>query len=261
MSLTLGSGPLSSAPAGALNFDLSGAPKHRILFEDFPPRLRAVVDGVTILDTTGAKLLHESNIPPVAYVPVADLDPSLLTRTETSTHCPFKGDASYWTLTAGDRTEPDFVWAYETPLPEASWLEGYAALPWDRVDEVYVEDFLQTGRVHDPYHRVDVLASSRHVRVTAGGRVVAETSRPVMVQETGLGLRAYVPRADVLPGVLAPTDTRSFCPYKGEASYWSVSGIADAAWSYESPLPEALRAAGHVAFDGEGIAVEVASPG
>src|SRR3954447_9191819 len=103
MSLTLGTGPLAGTPGGAFNFDLDGAPKHRIFFADHPVRIRAVVGGRTILDTTRAKLLHESNIPPVTYVPLADLDDSLLVRTAKRTHCPFKGDASYWTLTVGDR--------------------------------------------------------------------------------------------------------------------------------------------------------------
>lgn len=260
MTLTLGTGPLASRPGGDFNFDLSAAPKHRIFFADFEPRLRAVVAGVTVLDTTRAKLLHESNIPPVPYVPLEDLDQALLSPTDQTTHCPFKGDARYWSLTVGDRAEADFVWAYEQPLPAAPWLEGYAALYWDRVDEVYVEDERVFGRLRDPFHRVDALESSRHVRVTAHGEVVAESDRPVMVQETGLPLRAYVPRADVRPGVLAQSEKRSVCPYKGEASYWSVAGIDDGAWSYETPLPEALRAAGHVAFDGEGIKVEVSTP-
>jgi uncharacterized protein (DUF427 family) len=255
MTLTLGTGPLAQSPGGALNFDLSAAPEHRIFFEDYPRRLRAVVAGVTILDTREAKLLHETAHLPVPYVPIAALDASLLTRTETSTHCPFKGDASYWSLGAGDATLDDFVWAYESPMPAAAWLEGYAALYWGKVDELYVEDERQLGHIRDPYHRVDALESSRHVRVTAGGEVVAESDRPVMVFETGLPPLAYLPRADVLPGVLAPSGKRSICPYKGEASYWSVNGIGDAAWSYETPLPEAMRAQGHVSFAGEGIEV------
>ena len=78
-----------------------------------------------------------------------------------------------------------------------------------------------------------------------------------MLFETGLEPRPYLPRADVKPGVLSATATRTVCPYKGEAAYWSVAGIEDAAWSYETPLPEALRAQGHVSFDGDGEGIEV----
>jgi len=261
MTLTLGTGPLAGQPGGAFNFSLDEAPMHRMFFEAYPRRLRAVLAGQTILDTTQGRLLHETAILPVAYVPLADLDQSLLERTGSSTHCPFKGDASYWSLRlpdAGDgELHEDFVWAYEQPLEAAAWLDGYASLYWDRVDEIYVEDELQLSHLRDPYHRVDALESSRRVVVRANGEVIAETDRPVMVFETGLPPRAYVPRVDVKAGVLAASDKRTICPYKGEAAYWSAAGIPDGAWSYETPLPEALRAQGHVAFDGEGIETQV----
>ena len=259
MTLTMGTGPLAGQPGGAFNFSLDEAPKHRIFFEAYPRRLRAVVGGRTIVDTTGAQLLHETGILPVAYVPLADLDASLLERTEKTSHCPFKGDASYWSLKLSETdVREDLVWAYETPLPEAAWLEGYAALYWNQVDEVYVEDEPALGgKLRDPYHRVDAIESSRHVVVRAGGEVVAESDRPVMVFETGLPPRPYLPRADVRPGVLAASETRSICPYKGEAVYFSVAGIEDGAWSYETPLPEALRTQGHVSFHGDGIEMEV----
>lgn len=258
MTLTMGTGPLAGRPGGSFNFSLEEAPAHRVFFEAYPRRLRAVVGGRTILDTTGAHLLHETAIAPVAYVPLADLDASLLERTESTTHCPFKGDASYWSLRLSeDDVREDFVWSYESPLEAAAWLDGYAALYWDRVDEIYVEDERAFGHLRDPYHRVDALESSRHVVVRAHGEVVAETDRPVMIFETGLPPLAYLPRADVKPGVLTASGKRTICPYKGEAAYWSVAGIEDGAWSYETPLPEAMRAQGHVSFDGEGIEVKV----
>ncbi len=259
MSLTLGTGPFAGSDAGAVNFAWDGAPAHRILFEPYGRRLRAVVNGHTILDSTAAHLLHETGIPPVAYVPLGDLDDGLLERTPTSTHCPFKGDASYWTLRAGDRTVEDFVWAYEEPLPEAAWLEGFAALYWKQVDELYVEDERALGSVRDPYHRVDVLESSRHVTVSVDGSIIAESSHPKLMFETGLAPRAYVPPTVLPPGSLVRSETRTLCPYKGEATYWHLqlpSGLRleDAAWSYETPLPEALKAQGHLGF---GDAVEI----
>jgi uncharacterized protein (DUF427 family) len=261
MSLSLGTGPLAGEPAGAFNFDLSEAPAHRIFFADYPRRLRAVIGDRVVLDTTRAKLLYETGIPPVPYVPLEDLDQALLERTDRSTHCPFKGDASYWTVRAGDRVEENAVWAYEDPLSDAGWLAGYAALYWRKADGWFVEEDPVVGHIKDPYHRVDVHESSRPVTVTAGGRVVARSERPKLLFETGLPVRVYVPRADVVPGVLARAEKRTICPYKGEATYWSVDGIADAAWSYETPLPEAVKAQGHVCFDeGEGIEVDLGAP-
>jgi uncharacterized protein (DUF427 family) len=264
MSLTLGTGPLAGRPGGAFNFELDGAPRHRIFFEAFPRRLRAVVEGRVVLDSTRGRLLHETGIRAVPYVPLADVDAELLERTATRTHCPFKGDASYWSLRVGERVVEDAVWAYEAPLAQASWLKGYAALYWGKADAWYVEDARVLGHLRDPYHRVDVAETSRTARVRAGGRVIAETARPKLLFETSLPPRVYVPRADVDPTVLVPADTRTVCPYKGEASYWSVRAgdalLEDAAWSYVTPLCEAAAVADHLSFLGDGIEVELDEP-
>jgi uncharacterized protein (DUF427 family) len=265
MSLTLGTGPLAGTPAGEFNFDIAGAsPAHRLYFEPFGPRLRAIVGDRVVLDSVRAHLLHETGIPPRVYVPLEDIDASLLSRTETSTHCPFKGDASYWTLTVGSRVLDDAVWAYEEPLPDAAWLAGFASLYWEKADAWLVEEERVFGRLRDPYHRVDVSESSRRARVRVGGVVVAETDRPKLLTETGLAPRVYVPSADVVPDALVRSDKRTICPYKGEATYWHVqadgSRVADAAWSYEAPLPDAIRVQGHVSFDGEGVEVELDAP-
>jgi uncharacterized protein (DUF427 family) len=258
MSLTLGKGPLGGAPGGALNLSLEHAPPHRIFFEDYPRRLRGRIGDRVVVDTLGARLLHETAIPPVAYVPLADVDATLLTPTETRTHCPFKGDASYWSVTVGDRVVEDALWAYETPLPEADWLRGFGAFYWHKVDEWLVEDD-RVARLRDPYHRVDVHAGSRPVIVRAGGVVIAQSTRPQMVFETSAPPRVYIARGDVVPGVLEPSSKRTRCPYKGEAAYWSVRAggelLQDVAWSYDTPLREAESLGGHVSFDGEGVEV------
>jgi uncharacterized protein (DUF427 family) len=257
VSLTLGSGPLAGKPGGKLNFSLDGAPAHRILFEAYPRRMRALVGDRVVLDSVRARLLHETGIPPRLYVPFEDLDAAVLERTTTTTHCPFKGDASYWTLRVGDRVEADAVWAYEAPLPAAGWLAGYASLYWEKADAWLVESDHVHGRLRDPYHRVDVHDASRPARVRIGGTVVAATERAKLLFETGLAPRVYVPAGDVAAGVLSPAERRTSCPYKGDASYWdaTVDGkrFAGAAWSYEAPLAEAARIEGHVCFDGEGI--------
>ena len=255
----MGSGPLAGRPRGETNYSLD-APKHRIWFEPYPRRLRAVVGDRVVLDTERAHLLHETGILPVPYAPLEDFDAALLERTGTSTHCPFKGDASYWTVRAGDRVVEDGVWAYEQPLERAPWLRGFAALYWERADW-FIEDDRAFGHLRDPYHRVDVHGTDRAVRVTAGDTVVAETTRAKLVFETSMPRRVYVPAGDVHPGLLTRSATTSVCPYKGEATYWSLPGIEDAAWSYESPLPEALKAQGHLCFDAaEGVQVEVGTP-
>jgi uncharacterized protein (DUF427 family) len=255
MSLTLGGGPLGRSP-GDSNYTIE-SPAHKLLFQEDPRRLRAFVGDSLVLDTTGARLLHETGILPVAYVPLGDFDMALLERTSSSTHCPFKGDACYWSLRAGDELREDAVWAYEEPLERASWLRGFAALAADRADRWMVEDEPIAGHLRDPYHRVDVHQSSRPVRVSCGDDLIAESARPVMVFETSVRARAYIPRRDLVAGHLAPSPTRTRCPYKGDATYWHVHAggreFPDAAWSYELPLAEAMKIAGHVCFAAEGI--------
>ena len=259
MSLTQGSGPLGGR-AGDTNYTIA-SPAHRLLFQPDPRRLRAFVGDTVVLDTTRAHLLHETGIRPVAYVPLDDFDAELLTRTDTSTHCPFKGDASYWTLAVGDDVREDAVWAYEQPLDEASWLRGFAALAFGRADRWTVEDEEVAGHLRDPYHRVDVHASTRPVRVSVGDDLIAETRRPVLVFETSMPVRAYVPRGDLVAGHLALSATRTTSPYMGDAAYWHVHAggheFPDAAWSYELPIAEAMQVAGYVCFEADGITVDI----
>jgi len=251
MSLTLGPGPLGTRPGGDTNYTIDG-PQHRILFQAYPRRVRAEIGGRIVLDTVGAHLLHESNLPPRLYVPLDDYDRDLLELTDHTSHCPFKGDAVYYTVRAGDQVRENAVWAYPRPNPDAAWLAPFASLYWERADAWYEEDERLPGSLRDPYHRVDTRRSSRPVRVaTVDGAEIAGSVRPLMVFETGAPPRAYLPREDVT-AELVPSEKRTICPYKGEASYWSIRAgdrlIEDAAWSYEHPLTEALPAAGLVSF-------------
>jgi uncharacterized protein (DUF427 family) len=259
MSLTQGSGPLGGSPAQS-NYTFQ-SPQHRILFEPDARRLRAFVGDALVFDTRRAHLLHETGIKPVVYVPLADFEESLMQRTATSTHCPFKGDASYWSLQVGDEVREDAVWAYEEPLPTAPWLRGFAAVYPGRLDRWLVEDEPMAGGLRDPYHRVDVHTSSRPVRVTAAGEEIAHSARPTLVFETSMPVRAYLPRSDVKAGHLRPSDTTTTDPYMGAAIYWHVHAggetLRDAAHSYELPRAEAMKIAGLVCFSGDGVSVEL----
>jgi uncharacterized protein (DUF427 family) len=260
MSLTLGTGPLKRGRAGSFNFDIDAAsPPHIIYIEDVPQRLRAVFNGETVLDTRRAKVLYESNIPGQWYVPAEDVRSDLLTPTETSTHCPFKGDASYWTLTVGDRTETDVVWAYPQSLGVIAVIKGMQAFYFGRMDAWLEEDEPVFGNARDPYHRVDARRTSDHVTVTVNGEIVAESSRAVKVFETSIAPRWYVPIDDVKPEVLTASATSTVCAYKGTASYFAVAGVADAAWSFQLPFPDLNAIAGLLSFDGAGVEVSVVS--
>jgi uncharacterized protein (DUF427 family) len=124
---------------------------------------------------------------------------------------------------------------------------------------VYEESVRLLGHPRDPYHRVDTMRSDRSVRVSVNGEVVAETSRPMAVFETGLPPRWYIPRVDVRADRLVRSDTVRVCPYKGVATYWSlVDGAADVAWEYAEPLPEATGLPDHLCFLGDDVTTEVA---
>jgi uncharacterized protein (DUF427 family) len=261
MTLTLDHGPFSPHPPQAVNYAVDG-PAHKLLLTPFPRRVRAEVAGEVVLDSERAMLLHETAILPRLYVPMDDVRADLLERTDTRTHCPFKGDASYWSVRAGDRVVRDAFWGYEEPNAEAAWLRGLVAPYPERLDRWFDEDEEVVGHLRDPYHRVDARRSGRAVVVRAGDRVIARTARPVVLSETGLPNRLYVPLEDVAPGALEPTTTRTACPYKGVASYFRVrvdgaEAIEDAAWAYEDPLEDAVKVARHVAFDDAKVEVVV----
>ena len=252
MSLTLGTAPLSSRRRGLLNSRIDG-PAHTLYFEPYERRMRAVLDGETVIDTTGGMLLYESNIGPVLYVPEEDVRQDLISRTDHSTHCPFKGDATYWSVGAHENV----LWGYEDPVESADWLRGYVAPYWDLFDAWYEEDEQLHTKLRDPYHRIDVRPTSAHVTVRANGETVAESGRALLLFETGIPARAYMPLEDVRRDRLTPTDKETVCPYKGTASYWSVGDLEDVAWSYRDPIPEAGAIEGLVSFMGDGVEVEI----
>lgn len=258
MTLTLADGPLAADAPSTTNYAVEG-PAHKILFSPFPRRVRAVLGGQVVLDTTRGQLLHESNILPVLYVPRDDVDFDLLTPTERTTHCPFKGDASYWTIEAGDVTAEDAVWGYPEPNPDVPFLADHVAVYFDRMDAWFDEDEQVEGHLRDPYHRVDARRTSRHVVVRAGDRVVAESSRAIVVSETGMPNRWYLPPEDVRGDLLVHSTTRSHCPYKGWASYWSMAdGSADdIAFGYPDPFDDIIRAKDHRCFWGDAVTVTV----
>lgn len=97
-------------------------------------------NGVTVAESNRAILYRESRLPPVYYFPRDDVRMDLLRRTHHRTHCPFKGNAAYWTLTVGDREVEDSVWSYENPLEEASAIKGYLAFYLSKLGVTYGED-------------------------------------------------------------------------------------------------------------------------
>ena len=110
--------------------------QHRITIEPNPKRVRVVFNGRVVADTTRALTLREATLPPVQYVPRDDADMSLLERTDHRTHCPFKSDASYFTIRADGRVAENAVWTYEDPYPGVAGIKDHLAFYPDRVDRI-----------------------------------------------------------------------------------------------------------------------------
>ena len=256
MGLTISNGPLAPNPPDTVNYAIDG-PAHKLFFSPFPRTVRAELAGEVVLDTDAGVLLHETAILPQLYVPEADVRGELLQPSAHHTHCPFKGEASYHTIRVGEAVRENGVWSYLEPLEAASWLRGYRALYWDAADAWYDEDERVHGHLRDPFHRVDARPSRHHVRVLHGDEVIAHSDHPIVLSETGLPNRWYLPPDDL--GVeLAASATTTVCPYKGDAVYGSLSGLDDAAWSYPQPMPEVGVIAGLWSFDDTMVTVEVA---
>ena len=256
MSLTFGTGPFGQDPGGRFNFEV---PRKRgvIYFEYSPRRIRARFGGETIVDSRHAKLLHEQAHLPIYYFPQEEVRMDLLEPTDHSTRCPFKGEASYWSVRAGGRVAENAAWGYPDPLDDAPPLAGYVAFYWNKMDEWLEEDEPAIVHARDPYHRVDVLDTSRHVRVSVSGEVVADTTRAKVIFETGLPPRWYIPHEDVDSDVLVESEHTTGCAYKGFASYKSarVGGELedDVAWFYPEPRGDAMRVRDYVCFFNERV--------
>jgi uncharacterized protein (DUF427 family) len=227
----------------------------RVRTEPNRRRVRVFFGGEAVADSSATLYLFETGHLPVYYFPRAGVRFDLLEPTSEKSHCPYKGDASYYTVVAGGRRYENAVWAYPEPIESVPELADYVAFYWNKADAWYEEDDEVFKHPRDPYHRVDVLNSSRHVQVRVGGALVAESSRPRLLFETGLPVRYYLPKLDVRQELLVPSATRSRCPYKGEAVYWSVQDgdelLEDIMWSYPAPIPEAPKIENLLAFYNE----------
>jgi uncharacterized protein (DUF427 family) len=229
-----------------------GDPGHWIHVSDSPRHVRVLFGGGTIADSKRVKLVREAEILPAYYFPKEDVRTDLLVPSVHRTRCPVKGEASYWSIEVGDLRGNDAAWSYLDPPPEIAGLASHFSFEWDKMDKWMEEDEEIFKHPRDPFKRVDVLASKRHVRVVIGGETVAETRRPHLLFETNHPVRYYIPQADVRMDLLVPSATRSRCPYKGLASYWSIKlgdlFLEDFVWGYMEPVPECPKIKGLLCF-------------
>ncbi|MEZ7132913.1 DUF427 domain-containing protein [Nonomuraea sp. AD125B] len=231
------------------------AARGRVRVERTAKRVRAYLGGRAVADTTAALLVWEVPYYPTYYFPLADVDESALKATGATKHSPSRGEGVVHTVTSGAAEAPDAALTYpDSPLEE---IRGHVRFEWDAMDAWFEEDEEVYVHPRDPYTRVDILPTSRHVRVEVDGVTVADSRGARVLFETGLPARYYLPKTDVRLDLLEHTDTVTHCPYKGTAEYWSVNGQQDLAWSYRTPLPESERIAGLIAFYNEKLDIYV----
>jgi uncharacterized protein (DUF427 family) len=235
--------------------------RSRVRIEPSPKRLRGYYGGELVFDTTAGRLVWEGPYYPAYYVPADDVRPGLLTPGQRTEHSPSRGDARYLTLTVGTAVVEDAAWRYpESPVEE---LRELIRFDWEALDHWFEEDEEVFVHPRDPYKRVDVLASSRHVQVEINGVTVADSHRPTLLFETSLPTRYYLPLTDVRLDLLRPSSRTSRCPYKGTAAYWSVQAgdelAEDVLWTYRTPVPESQKISGLVCFFNERVDLTVDS--
>ncbi|ABM13066.1 MULTISPECIES: DUF427 domain-containing protein [Mycolicibacterium] len=224
MSLVAGHGPLSRDRAGVLSPPVAG---DLVYIEPHPRRIRAILDGRTVIDTETALMVHRRGSPLSYAFAAADV-----------------GDLP------GE------------PVPEAP---GFVVVPWAAVDAWWEEGRRLVHYPPNPYHRVDCRPTSRRLRVAVAGTPLVDTVDIVILFETALQPRLYVSPALVRTDLLRRSDTTSYCNYKGYATYWSAvvgdTVVEDVAWSYPDPPPESLPIRDMLSFDPGKVDLTAELPG
>jgi uncharacterized protein (DUF427 family) len=213
MGLAWQQGPLARGAIG--RFLVADPLPERLLYaEPLRRRMRVRFGEVWAADSEDVVLLHEPGRYPVAYFPLGDVSPDVLELSDHTTQHRDLGTTSWYTVRAGSQSKARAAWQH-TELPDyAGELKGRVAFAWRAMDAFYEEDDRIVGHAADPYHRIDIRKTSRHLVIRHGDQVIADTTRPLALYESGFAPRWYVPRADVNESTLTAVEGQTFCPYK-----------------------------------------------
>jgi uncharacterized protein (DUF427 family) len=256
MGLSWQQGPL--APGAIGRFLVPDPLPERLLYaEPLRRRMRVRFGGTWIADSEDVVLLHEPGRYPVAYFPASDVAAEALQPSEHTTRHRDLGLTSWYTVRAGEDSAPRGAWRHSELPAHASELQGRVAFAWRAMDAFYEEDERILGHAADSYHRIDIRQTSRHLVAGDGDRIIAETTRPLVLYESGFAPRWYVPRADIDQSVLTPVQGQTFCPYKGLASYYDIGDAHRAAWSYREAYPQVGRISDLVSFEPDQLVVHL----
>lgn len=235
------------------------AERGRVRVEEGQKWVRVYLEDQLVADTRRPKLVWERPYFPTYYFPPEDVAPGTLFATGETEHSPSRGNASIATVKADGVAAPGAARVWDDAAIEA--IAGHVSFDWAAMTRWLEEDEEVFVHARNPYTRIDILASSRRVEVVIDGVTIAVTERPLLLFETGLPVRYYLPRGDVRFDLLETSGTRTGCPYKGEAEYWHAR-IGDAlhediVWSYPEPFSESAKIAGLLSFYNERVDIVV----
>ncbi|QYD68122.1 DUF427 domain-containing protein [Paraburkholderia edwinii] len=256
MGLSWQQGPLASGAIGRFLVP-DPLPKRLLYAEPLRRRMRVHFGGKWIADSENVVLLFEPARYPVAYFPESDIAAGVLERLEHTTRHQDLGPTTWFAVRAGEQVAQRGAWQH-TGLPEhANVLDNRVAFAWRMMDAFYEEDERIVGHAADPYHRIDIRETSRHLVVRHHDRVIADTMRPLALYESGFAPRWYVPRDDIDLSALTSVETKTFCPYKGVCSYYDIGDARLAAWTYPETYPEVNRVTNYVSFEPDIVSVHL----
>jgi uncharacterized protein (DUF427 family) len=256
MGLAWQQGPL--AP-GAIGHFLTPEPlPERILFaEPLRRRMRVKCADQWIADSEDVVLLHEPGRYPVAYFPLDDVSAGTLEQSTHSTTHRDLGVTSWYVVRSGEQSRDRAAWRHVELPPYAQMLEGRVAFAWRAMDSYYEEEERIVGHAADPYHRIDIRQTSRHIVVRDGEKVIADSNAPLVLFESGFAPRWYVPRADIDESALTAAEGQTFCPYKGLCSYYDIGDAHQAAWYYPQAWEEVKRITNMISFEPDKVSVSL----
>lgn len=233
-----------------------------LLWEPSERWVRGLKGEVTVVDSKHPVLVWEPSLPVPQYAfPRADVREDLLRPAKNPRTGIHTRSEIFYDLEIDGELIENVAWTFP-----AADLADHIAFEWFRrvgrgLDHWYEEDEEIFIHPRDPHKRVDAIPSSRHVKIEIDGTLVADTHRPVLLFETGLPTRYYIPREDVRLDLLEPTDHNTGCPYKGTAEYWSWQGgpgvPSNIVWSYAEPLPAVAVIKGLLALYNEAVDIIV----
>ncbi len=231
----------------------------RVRVEPAQKRIRAVIAGQTVAESDNTVLVWEKPYYPTYYFPATDVDTSLLAPSGETKRSPSRGEADLHNIKVGDEQRENAAsWFKDSPVAE---IVDHIRLDWPSMDAWFEEEEEVYVHARDPYTRIDILPSSRHIRVEVDGVTVAESTQPRLLFETGLPTRYYLPKGDVAMELLTASELVTSCPYKGDAHYYhvTVNGTTreNIVWWYPFPVEESSRVAGYVSFYNEKVDIYV----